>query len=178
MLWWSLLWFTCTNPVRGGAQRALGRQGPWHIHLSPHYWSSGQWDPVINLHSLTASSSGTAFREELHRSGPDLLVPRVCVCQVCGTPHLAAIAQQAAKSHPYSQNSANITGRGIAGSRNVTRSTSRAPVPLVSTHLALYQALYQGFLHKTSMRRVRCSGKAPVRFSLPNPSTELVNFSF
>lgn len=62
--------------------------------------------------------------------------------QVHGTEHLTAIAQHAAKSAPCPQNNANITSRCIACSRNTTRSTSRAPVLLVSTHPTLYTNVF------------------------------------
>ena len=58
--------------------------------------------------------------------------------QAHSTQHLTAIAQRAAKPGLCLQNNANITSRCIECSRNTTRSTSRAPVPLVSTRLILY----------------------------------------
>lgn len=58
--------------------------------------------------------------------------------QAYSTQHLTAIAQYAARPGLWSQNNANITSRSIEWSRNTTRNTSRAPLPLISTHRTLY----------------------------------------
>lgn len=62
--------------------------------------------------------------------------------QAHGTQHLTAIAQHAAKPGPCPPDNAIFMTKCIVCSRNTTRSTPRAPVPLVSTHPTLYTNVF------------------------------------